>query len=329
MTLESAALLAPTYRALAAFALGAALIAGGAADGARDAQAQVGFTHTWVVKVDETTITRYDIEQRARLLRFEKPNLGSSAAKKQAREELIDEALQEQAIKRSNAAASDEDVKNQFANIAQAKSGSEAAFEKALQRAGASRSDLERRIRIQLGWSSILRRRHGEKIVPSEVEIEDRLAKGPTTPKGPTVYRIAQILVDVQKTAVPLEVAVAFQNAQKARQELKTGCKPDVVRSVAKKYSKVFPGRIGETTKDRMPEPLQKLIMPLKSGQTTEPLRTPNGYIVFQLCGVKSLGGKKLSADQIKQMLFTEKLEKASRVALNDMRRDALIEEAQ
>ena len=58
----------------------------------RQAVAQVGVTHTWVAKVDEHWITHHDVEQRAKLLRFERraPNLAK--ARKMAREELIDEA---------------------------------------------------------------------------------------------------------------------------------------------------------------------------------------------------------------------------------------------
>lgn len=290
------------------------------------AQAQVGVTHTWVAKVDETTITHYDVDQRARLLRFEGRVKNMAQARKQAREILIDEALQYQNIKKNKAIPSDEDVNKQIEAIAKGTVGSVKKLFKDLKAAGINPSTFKNRVRVQLGWGELLQKRHGRKIRPSEQEVADRLKRAPKTPQGPTVYRVGQIMVDTPRNALPLQLAVAHQQAQKARKEF-TSCKN--VPQLAKKYSKVFPGAVGETVKERMPPPLQKVILPLKPGENTQPLRTAQGFLIFRLCDRKRTGGKKLGKDAVERMLFQEKLSQFTRLELNDMRRDALIEIAQ
>ena len=290
------------------------------------ARSQVGVTHTWVAKVDEEWITRHDVEERAKLLRFERRETSLKQARKKAREELIDEALQIQEIKKLKVQASKEDVKAQVERIAKSTRSTTAQLYKKLQAAGISPSALEHRVKVQLGWSNVLRKRHGSKIVPSDEEIAQRLKRAPKTPEGPTVYRVGQVLVDAPRNALPLQLAVAFQQAEKARKEY-SSC--DVTQKVAKKYSRVFPGRVGETIKSRMPEPLQKVILPLKPGETTKPLRTPNGFMIFRLCDRKKIGGRKLKPEEVKRVLFEEKVSRYTQLELNDMRRDALIELAQ
>lgn len=280
-------------------------------------------TYTWLAKVDETTITHYDVEQRAKLLRFERRDLSPKQARAEARDELIDEALQQQQIKKLETAPPDEEVKKQFEQIAAARAGSVANFLKQLSAVGASRRDLENRLRIQMGWAAILKKRHGSKILPSDSEVEDRLKKAPSIPGGPTIYRIGQMLVDMPQGAAPLQRAVAFQNAQKARDEL-TSC--DKVASLAKQYSRRFPGGVGETVAERIPETFRGEVVSLKEGQNTKPLETPYGFMIFRMCDIKKREARKLGAEEIKQAMVREKLEQLSRLEMNDMRRDALIE---
>ena len=78
-----------------------------------------------------------------------------------------------------------------------------------------------------------------------------------------------------------------------------------------------------------MAPPLQKVILPLKPGQTTAPLASRRGFMIFRLCSRKKLGGRKLNPEEMKRVLYEEKINQYSRLELNDMRRDALIEIAQ
>ena len=289
-------------------------------------RAQVGVTHTWAAKVDEEWITHHDVEQRAKLIRFEGRAKNLSQARKQAQEELIDEALQLKEIKKLKLEPTKKDVEDQIERIAKTRRSSKSKLYQQLKAAGVGAPTLEKRVKTQLGWSNVLRKRHGSKILPSDTEIAERLKKAPKTPEGPVVYQIGQIMVDLPPNAQPLHIAVAQQEAERARKEF-TSCA--VTKTLAKKYSKRFPGASGEIVKSRMAPPLQKVILPLKPGQTTPPLRTRGGFMIFRLCSREKKGGRKLKPEEIKRVLYEEKINQYSRLELNDMRRDALIERAQ
>ena len=288
--------------------------------------AQGGATpFAWAAKVDEEIITGYDVTQRALLLQLEKTNRSGPQLLAQAREELIEETLKLKEAERRGVKTQDKQVAAAVANIARSNRVSEDAFFARLKTAGIDRSAFERRVRASLAWNELLRRGHLSKIQPTEGEIETELNATKASPSGPAVYDVRQIVVDLAPTARRREVEATLRQAVEVRRQLKS-CSQ--IKDLASKYSRIS-GSVGRITAAQMPPPVRKAVLQLKTGQTTKPMRSQNGWHVIMLCGIQSQGGAKPSAEAIKDRLTARKAEIVSRSLVADLRRDALIELAQ
>jgi peptidyl-prolyl cis-trans isomerase SurA len=140
---------------------------------AAPAAAQTAFEPAAIV--NDRVITRYDIDQRARLLRVngapDTPELGRIAL-----EQLIETALQLEAAERQGLAAPEEAVDQAVADFAERRGVGVAALEASLRRAGASREALEDALRADLLWRETIRSRFGGRATPTETEIDQEMA---------------------------------------------------------------------------------------------------------------------------------------------------------
>lgn len=82
----------------------------------------------------------------------------------------------------------------------------------------------------------------------------------------------------------------------------------------------------GEVALKQLNPELRRIIMPLQPGGHTEILNTPDGLVIFFVCGRRMPEATLPSREEIEQQLTRERVSMMARRYLRDLRRDAIIE---
>ncbi|MBN8937311.1 MAG: hypothetical protein J0I13_13770 [Rhizobiales bacterium] len=129
------------------------------------------------VIVNGDPITNFDIEQRSKLIQL---STHKTPARKDVIEELIDEKLKLQLLKRYNIPDIDKDVESAFRNMARRMRTTPKQFTDQLERTGLRIETLKSRMKAELIWNQIIRGRYQSSFQFSDKDIEARIqAKNP------------------------------------------------------------------------------------------------------------------------------------------------------
>ena len=141
----------------------AALAAAGLAAAPVAAQAQ-----QVLVIVNGDPITAYDVEQRMKLVQIS----GQKSPDRQAAiQELIDEKLKIQLLKRFMIEGIEGDVENAYANMARRMRTTPSGFTEQLSKSGITPATLKHRIRAEIIWNQIVRGRFQSSLQISDKDI--------------------------------------------------------------------------------------------------------------------------------------------------------------
>ena len=120
--------------------------------------------------VNGDPITAFDIEQRSKLIQVSTPT--SRPARQEVIDELIDEKLKIQLLKRYTIEGIDKEVDNAFANMARRARHDAAAIHRACSASpGIKPSTLKSRIKAEITWNQIIRGRYQSSFQFSERDI--------------------------------------------------------------------------------------------------------------------------------------------------------------
>lgn len=288
-----------------------------APDAPIDMAAVEGGLFTPLVKVNDEIITGYDVQQRAALLRFAAGGRAEGDVERQALEELVGDALKLQEADRIGLEITDQVFSDALQSIARGNGATVDEMFATLARAGIDRGTLERQIRAQIVWNRILRSRYGERLQPTDAEIDAAIAEAEP---GPAVYELSQIVVPLQATAPDSIARRAFAAAVAARDRISNcGQVDEAARSIG------LPGaQSGRVPASRLPGPILQAISGLSVGQATDPLRSRDGVHIIVVCGVESGGPP--PREVVAERLLGAQLNRFSSSLLDELRRNSVIE---
>ncbi len=233
-----------------------------------------------VITVNGDAITRYELEQRAQLLRL----LNAPGDHIElARDALIADRPKQQAAAALDMSVAPEDVKTGIDEFAARTNLSTEEFLKALAEGGVDQQTVRDFVKINLLWRDFVAARFGPRARPSNTEIERAMAGGASS--GLQVLLSEVIIPVTPQTAAQVE-GLAEQIAN-----LKGY---DAFSAAATQYSaansRTQGGRLDWMPLSRLPAPLQPVILNLKKGEVTAPLALPNAVALFQMRGVRESG---------------------------------------
>ena len=133
---------------------------------------------------------------------------------------------------------------------------------------------------------------------------------------------LRQINVPLSSEATEEAVNAALETVQRIRGEvmncdsLGTAALPGGAR-----VSNVGRVRIGD-----LAAPLQPPLMGLQANQMSQPLRGPNGIMLLMVCEREAQSAALPSRDEIRNLLFRQKLDLLARRYLRDLRRAAFLD---
>jgi peptidyl-prolyl cis-trans isomerase SurA len=278
-----------------------------------------------VVLVNDDPITLYDIEQRQRFLVVTTQEQPSPALKKKATDMLIDERLQVQQGKKLGITPDEDEVQKVLAGMAQNNKMTPDQLAAALGQMGVNIATLKDRIRSQVIWQDVVRKKFRHDVSVGDTEVDKALtdAGESAKPQEETTLQLRQIKYEIPTEADQAAIAKQLAAIEAVRAKLQS-CSD--VSTLTKDIKGFKVKTLDDQLPDQLGQPIRTLVMNAKVGQMTPPTLTGSAIEAYAMCGKHAVKGdpKKRQETQIK--LMEQELGIRAEGLLRDMRQDAFIE---
>jgi peptidyl-prolyl cis-trans isomerase SurA len=275
------------------------------------------------ILVNDDPISDYDIDQRERFLAITTHEEPSATLKKKASDLLIDERLQMQEGRKLGVSADEDEVAKILDDMAKKNNLTVDGLSTALGRAGVNIRTLKDRIRAQLVWQDVVRRKFRYEITIGDAEVDKALAGTGREDGGTpaeTALQLRQVKYEFPAGADQNTIASRLAAAEGLRVRFETCA--DLAKGVE--------GASVKTLADQQPaslaQPARLLVMNAKIGQMTPPTLSASAVELYAVCGKRSFrGDDKTRADATRKLMNDEMMIRAERL-LRDLRQDAFVE---
>ncbi len=280
---------APTL-ALAAGLLGAALAPIGAhAQDAAPGGAAFEPIDRILVVVNDDVITASELN--ARVVEVERELAERRIApppravlRRQVLERMVLERVQVQQAEKMGIRVTDQDVQGAIRKLAQRNKLTLEQFYQALQSVGIGVDAYRRRIRDQLTIERLLEREINNKVVVSDAEVEDFLAKRKREARPDAAYNLSHILIAVPESASPEQLQAAKQKAEEIRESLARGASfEQAAIAYSQAQEALQGGALGWKDPGQLPTLLLDAVQGLEPGALSELVRSPVGFHLLRL----------------------------------------------
>ncbi len=235
------------------------------------------------IVVNNQPVTTFQIRQRAAFLKLRR--VGGNTTQK-ATEELIDEELKKQEIRRRGIKIPDAAVEEAFGKFAADNKLTQAQLGEVLSRAGFSASAFKDYIRVQMGWGQAIQSKLRTSDKLSEQEIVQRMlaqgGKKPTTTEY-TLQQIIFVIPDSQRKSL-IGKRTSEANAMRARFR---SC--ESTYDVAKSLRDVTVRDLGRVAQPELPPRWKDDIINTSVGRTTPARETERGVEFIAVCKSRNI----------------------------------------
>lgn len=236
-------------------------------------QAQQGLFDT-VVRVNDGVVTRFEVNQRARLLGvLRRPNATEAAAV----QVLIDDRLKEQAARSAGIVPTEEEIQFGLEDFAARANISSEELLIAVSQVGIEPETVRDYVRGLLSWGEVVRERYTARARPSEADIDRAMALG--NGNGSARVLLSEIILPLNQ-----DVAAASQERAAAISDLRSF---EAFSAAARRFS-VAPsrnngGQLGWLSMSDLPPQIGPILLTLQPGDVTPPIPVDGGIALFQL----------------------------------------------
>ena len=278
-----------------------------------------------VVLVNDDPITVYDVEQRQRFLAVTTQEQPSPALKKKATDMLIEERLQIQQARKLGITPDEKDVTKVLEGMAKNNNMSPDQLGAALGQMGVNIKTLRDRIRSQVVWQDVVRRKFRRDVSIAGSDVDKALggASNAEAPKEETTFQLRQVKYEIPTDADQASIAKQLAAVESVRAKVQS-C------SNLSSLTKDMKGFKIKTLQDQLPgslgQPMRTLVMNAKIGQMTPPTLSGSAIEAYAVCGKHAIKGNPEKRQQTELKLLEEELGIRAEGLLRDMRQDAFIE---
>jgi len=239
--------------------------------------------------VNEGVVLQSELEEQmliiAGRLREQKLELPpQNVLQKQVLDRLVLQELQMQRANRAGIKVADETVNNALNDVAASNNIKLADLPDALAAQGIDYAGYREQLRKELAMQILRQRDVFQRINVSPREIEQFLERQKKLPSEANEYNVSHILVAVAQAATPEELDAAGKRADEVYQKATSG--EDFAR-LAVQYSNsqtaLEGGSLGWRKGPELPTFLAEVIAGMKTGDVTQPIRTPSGFHIIKL----------------------------------------------
>jgi peptidyl-prolyl cis-trans isomerase SurA len=222
------------------------------------------------------------------------------------------------------------------------------ALEDEAKKQGVSLEDLKENIRSRVIAEQVIGQEVGSKIRISNEEAQEWYTQHQKELEGPEEVSLSEIMVSPQpgKPGVenkdnpdaasappppedPAKVAEAEAKAKALLDQLKNGAKfEDVAKQSSNGTTAADGGKLGNFKRGELVKEFEDKTFSLKPGEYTDVIRTKQGFIILKVNAHRPAGVPpfKEVSDQIKNAIYSQKLEPAARAYLTKLREQAYID---
>ena len=260
-----------------------------AAIGARVAPAQDSLDI--VAVVDDEPISKIDLLVRLQLVLQstglkDSPQLRARLAPEVLRS-LIDDKLKTEEAKRQGVTASRVEVQRVLAQLAAANNMSIEQFNKAIERSPLVAQAFSDEATAQIAWEKLVRTKLGPTVNVTPQDVDDEMRRVKESFDKPQ-YELAEIFVSVDQ---PDQDAAARQSAQRLIDQLHQGVEfGRLAQQFSQSTSAAKGGLIGWVRPDQMDQEIADVLVRMKPGDISDPVRSAGGYYILQLRDVRQGG---------------------------------------
>jgi peptidyl-prolyl cis-trans isomerase SurA len=275
------------------------------------------------VVVNGDPITTFDIEQRIKLIQLTQPKV---PARQQVVDELVDEKLKIQLIRRYSIEGMDKDVDNAFSNMARRMRLSPQQFVELLGKSGIMPGTLKSRIRAEITWSNVIRGRYQSSFQINDKDILAKLEAKNTDEKELVGYdyTLRPILFVVARGSPPGRADARKREAEALRGRFQN-CTEGIVVARGLHEVAVRPAVVKSSAE--LPPALREILEKTEVGKLTAPEVTAQGVEVYAVCGKKPSAADNVPGrKEVREELFSERFQDHSKRYLKELRSQAMIE---
>ena len=230
-----------------------------------------------VVKVNDKVITRYELEQRARMLQlFRQPGDPQEAA----REQLIEERLKMDAAQSLGLKVTEAEIAAGMEEFAGRADLSTEQCIKALAGAGVSEQTYRDFIIAGVAWRNLVRAKFGPRVQVGEADVERALASNATS-------NVRVLISEIYLAAPPGREAQAEARAREISKITSTTAFARAARQYSAAGSRGSGGKINWMPINQLPPAVRGQILGLAPGQVTQPIPIPGAIALFQLRAIE------------------------------------------
>ena len=251
------------------------------------------------VIVNDEVISRYDVNQRVRLILVTSGIPATEENVKRIEEQaikaLIDEKIQIQEAIKLEVPDSPDEINLMLDNIARGNQTTAAGILESITSQGVNSETLLNQIKSELLWNKIVRGRFGSYINISDEEVNiiyDR-----------TIQNINNSQYDISEIFIGFEDESEEEEAKELTERLTEQLKNEIAfEPVAQQFSQAPSsgqgGFIGWVSEGQLDPDIISNIENLEIGSVSNPIKTVNGYYIIKLNGKSEEGGKNSMKNQ-------------------------------
>ncbi len=235
-----------------------------------------------VATVNDDIVTELDLQQRISLVllssRLENTAQVRHDIAPQVLRLLIDDRLKLQEARRNNITVSDRELQSQLENIAGQNNLTIKQFSEVLAQNGIYIQSLAENFRAEIAWSKLISMKLRSSITIGQSDIErsyENLQKN----AGKTQYHLYEIFLIADN---PKQLDEVRQSAELLSRQARTGANFLLLaKDFSQAASAANSGEVGWIFADQLDENLRKVLVTLKAGEASQPIRTGYGYYII------------------------------------------------
>lgn len=236
------------------------------------------------ISVNDTVITYYEIDQRARFLTLLR---APGVPEEEARKGLIEDRLRLSETRRVGVTPTPEEVQGGMEEFAARANLTSEQFIEAIGQAGVSAETFRDFVAAGLAWRTYVRGRFGPRAQVTEAEVDRALSQNTTT-GGSVRVLLSEIIVPAQGPDAERNTALVNRLSESIRTE-------SAFAAAARRYSAAATrgrgGRLEWLPIGQIPPALRAAVLVLEPGEVTEPINLGPGIGIFQLRALEETDG--------------------------------------